>query len=687
MTRGDGSGMAGRALKVVVLGLAVAVFCLAPAAAFAVGPSPALLERAARDDALAARLAQFSRRAEARGIDVPAKKGRVVVTDARGVSRVRQQQVASSSGDLNTIALLVDFSDRPHTVAASWFDDLLFADVFGPQSLRGYYREVSYGTPDAKGLLDVVTADLPSTTGWLRLPGTLASYTSGGDNGTGSYPNNAQRMVEMAVAAADPLVDFSTYDNDGDGFVDNLFVIHAGQGAEYTGRSRDIWSHQWTTSYPVLVDGVYVTTYSTEPEYWESPGDMTTGVYAHEMGHVLGLPDLYDRDMSSAGIGDWSLMAGGSWNGADGDSPARLDAWSSSRLGWLQPRTVSGMPAARLLSAVSASRTESAVRLYPSGLTGGPEYFLVENRQQTGTDRALPGSGLLVWHVDEAMIGFDDQNDDETHKLVDLEEAGGTQDLDWGWRGSGSADDPFPGSADARAFDDRTTPNARTYAGAASGVVLAAISDGAASMSARIGVTEPGDIVAPTVQVYGARDRWYYNTDTTLTVAATDEAGGSGVAGISYSLDGRPPRVVAGTSVEVVIPSVPNAKHVLVYRATDSAGNHSADRRFTITMDTVGPVGSGRDASGLRRRLIPLRYRFSDRRSPSIWDVRVVIKRRSGVVARTVRMGASTARVRGRWYTTRWRPKDRGTYRYWVYGRDAAGNPQKVRGYGVIKVR
>ena len=495
--------MVGWTLKVVVFGLTVAAFCFLPAAAFAVAPSPALLDRAARDDALAARLAQFSRRAEARGIDVPAKKGRVVVTDARGVSRVRQQQVASSSGDLNTIAVLVDFSDQPQAVAASWFDDLLFADVFGPQSLRGYYREVSYGTPDARGLLDVVTADLPSTMGWMRLPGTLASYTAGGDNGTGSYPNNAQRMVEMAVVAADPLVDFSTYDNDGDGFVDNLFVIHAGQGAEYTGRSRDIWSHQWTTSYPVAVDGVYVTTYSTEPEYWESPGDMTTGVYAHEMGHVFGLPDLYDHDMSSVGIGDWSLMAGGSWNGANGDSPARLDAWSSSRLGWLQPQTVSGTPAARLLSAVSASRTDSAVRVYPSGLTGGPEYFLVENRQQTGTDRALPGSGLLVWHIDETMIGFDDQNDDETHKLVDLEEAGGTQDLDLGWWGSGSADDPFPGSADARAFDDRTTPNARTYAGAVSGVVLAAISDSAASMTARIGVTEPGDIVAPTVQVHG----------------------------------------------------------------------------------------------------------------------------------------------------------------------------------------
>ena len=678
--------MRGWAPKAAVLSFIVAAFCVVPAATLAMPPSPALLERAARDDALAARLAQFSRRAEARGIDAPARQRRVVATDARGISRVRAQRVASPSGTLNTIALLVDFADRPHAVAASWFDDLLFADVFGPQSLRGYYREVSYGTPDTRGLLDVVTADPPSTVGWLRLPGTLASYTSGGDNGTGSYPNNAQRMVEEAVAAADRMVDFSTYDNDGDGFVDNLFVIHAGQGAEYTDSPRDIWSHQWTTSYPILVDGVYVTTYSTEPEYWETAGDMTTGVYAHEMGHVLGLPDLYDRDMSSAGIGEWSLMAGGSWNGVNGDSPARLDAWSSARLGWLQPQTVDGAPAARSLAAVSASRTESAVKLYPSGLAGGPEYFLVENRQQTGTDAGLPGGGLLVWHIDETMIGFNDQNDDETHKLVDLEEAGGVQDLDLG-TGTGAADDPFPGSAGARAFDDWTRPNARTYAGAASGVVLAAIGDSAASMTARIGVTEPGDIAAPMVRVLGARDGWYYNTDRTLTLTATDEAGGTGVARVAYRLDGRPLRVIAGSSVEVVVASVPNATHVLVYRATDNAGNRSADRRFTFTTDTLGPVGSGQDVSGLRGRPLQLRYRLTDGRSPLIRDVRVVIMRRSGIVARTVRMGATTAIRSGRWYTTTWRPKDRGSYRYRVYGRDAAGNAQWVTGYGEIVVR
>jgi immune inhibitor A len=306
---------------------------------------------------------------------------------------------------------------------------------------------------------------MPSQTGWLRLRKKLSSYVAG-DYGTGAYPGNAQKMVEDAVAVADAAVDFSDYDADGDGYVDNLVVVHAGTGAEYTGSSGDLWSHRWTTSTPVLVDGVYVSTYSMAPEYWQTPGDMTVGVFAHEIGHVLGFRDLYDRDYSSAGVGEWSLMGSGSWNGVNGDSPARLDAWSATRLGWLEPATVTGDPVRRSLASVGASRTGSAVRVVPHGGSGS-EYFLIENRQQTGTDAALPGAGLLIWHVDE-QVGLEQVNDDETHKLLDLEEAGGVQDLDGSSSSSVSADDPFPGSSEAHAFTDLTTPDAGTYAGAPS---------------------------------------------------------------------------------------------------------------------------------------------------------------------------------------------------------------------------
>ncbi len=478
----SGSSRARRLRTCSIIGIALAVVCIVSAfgpSAHAVPPSPHLLDSAKKDPVLTKQLDALQESMRSKGIDAPAKKQSVKVAEA------------GTTGQLKTLAILVDFSDQPAQVSASFFDDLLFANVYGPSSLRGYYREVSYGTPSSGGLLDVVTLNQPSSVGWVRLPHTLAYYADDNYGTDGTYPHNAQKMVEDAVAAVDSMVDFSAYDGDGDGYVDNLFVIHAGQGAEYTGEPGDIWSHMWETETYPLVDGVRVRSYSTEPEYWEEPGDMTVGVYAHEMGHVLGLPDLYDRDYSSAGAGEWSLMAFGSWNGATGtgEEPARFDAWCATELGWAIPTAVAGTPTARSVPTAGSSRTGTVFQVYPEGVTSGPEYFLVENRQQTGTDASLPGSGLLVWHVDESVT---EQNDDENHKLVDLEQACGTQYLDDGWEYdySGGPGDPYPGSTDNRAFSDLTTPNAFKYGfGGPSGVEVSSISDSGDVMQAVIGTS------------------------------------------------------------------------------------------------------------------------------------------------------------------------------------------------------
>lgn len=665
-------------------GLVLAASCVLPATVKAMPPSPDLAARAARNEALAARLKAFERNAKMRGVNAPGRLRSIDARDASGAAGVPSRNVASATGRLRTLALLVDFADSPHLVEASIFDDLLFADVFGPTSVRGYFREISYGTPDTRGLLDVVTDDLPSDIGWIRLPGTLASYVSGGNYGTGSYPGNAQKMVEDAVAAADPTIDFSVYDADADGFVENLVVVHAGIGAEYTGSSSHIWSHQWTTSQALLVDGVRVSTYSTGPEYWRTPGDMTVGVFAHEIGHILGLPDLYDRDYSSGGVGNWSLMGSGSWNGDSGDSPARLDAWSAARLGWLQPTVVDGPVTSQTLTAVNASRTGGAVQVFPAA--GGGEYFLIENRQQTGTDAALPGAGLLIWHIDEAQLGLGALNDDETHKLVDLEEAGGVQDLDLPWPGGfGSSDDPFPGTAGARLFSDATMPSAHTYQDVPSGVIVSDISDGAV-ITAGIGAAPPSDVTAPVIQVTGAKNGAHYRRSVTLTVTADDGPAGSGVATVSCSLDGAPFRVVEGPGLQQVVAAVPNGAHVIVYRAMDRAGNR-AQGQMKIKTDTIGPVGTARQISVLRGRYVSVPYKLSDQLSSKLWQARVVIKRKSGALVRTFRVPSGAYRWSGKWYGFSWRPKDRGTYRYWVYGQDTAGNDQRIRGYGTITVR
>ena len=397
--------------------------------------------------------------------------------------------IASPQGSFRALALLVQFTDKPAQVGASYFDTLVFDT--GTGTVRDYYRQVSYGT------LDIVTVNLPSSTGWFAAPQTYAYYCHEQNGlGVGAYPQNAQKLVEDVVALADPLLDFSPYDNDGDGYVDALFVVHAGTGAEHTGSDNDIWSHQWVTTYRVPVDGKYVFTYAMAPEYWDAAGDMTCGVFAHELGHVLGLPDLYDCGYDSEGVGRWSLMGTGCWNGTLGDSPAHLDAWCRARLGFVTPVVAAQDRPGLSLPAVEVTATGSVYRLWNQG-TLTSEYFLLENRQPLGYDAALPGHGLLIWHIDEA------RPDNETpctdlqvcnclthHYQVALVQADGLLDLEHKVN-RGDAGDPYPGSTGNRSLTLLSTPNSGSYADCTSQVAVTSISDAALLMTTDVVVGVP----------------------------------------------------------------------------------------------------------------------------------------------------------------------------------------------------
>ncbi len=243
-----------------------------------------------------------------KGVDKPwSAPKQQMLNKQNGISRMFGPQTVPS-GSWKALAVLVKFTDKDSQVNATYFDNLLFGQSTG--TVRDYYNKVSYSN------LDIITVNLPSTIGWITAPQPYSYYVNG-NNGEGSYPQNSQKLVEDIVNLIDPVIDFSQYDNDGDGYVDALFIVHSGSGAEHTGNNNDIWSHSWTTHTIPILDGVQIFHYSIEPEYWENPGDMTCGVFAHEMGHsVFGLPDLYDTDYSSMGLGKWSLMAGGSWNGS-----------------------------------------------------------------------------------------------------------------------------------------------------------------------------------------------------------------------------------------------------------------------------------------------------------------------------------------------------------------------------------
>lgn len=223
-------------------------------------------------------------------------------------------------GDINVIVVLVDFSDSKfsRTQTKEHYANLWFKE--NSNSVRDYFRDVSNGAVNIKG--EVV--------GPFHMPKTLAAYANG-SNGTGSKAPNARTMARDAAKLANPSVNFKKYDNDKDGFVDAFVIVHAGAGGEITGNLGDIWSHKW-----VLENGAYQADGTQLYAYLTVPADCKLGVCAHELGHLaFGWPDLYDADYTSSGIGNWCLMAGGSYNG-DQVNPAAPCAWCKVDQGWVE---------------------------------------------------------------------------------------------------------------------------------------------------------------------------------------------------------------------------------------------------------------------------------------------------------------------------------------------------------------
>jgi M6 family metalloprotease-like protein len=427
-------------------------------------------------------------------------------------------QAVPSGHNLGTqriLVLLVAFTDRPAvgTTAADW--NQRFFGASG--SVRDFYRQASYNGLDLVPAEETHGTSNDGVVGWLTLP--YAHPNTGGSVGS----INAQ-IVRDAIVAADPYVNFANFDTNHDGYISStelhLFTILAGYETSYGGAGAcqpNVWGHRSALSSAPRVDNVYVASGYGGGGYMQfgewhctasrPPGHAATiGIMAHELGHDLSLPDLYDTDGSSEGIGAWGIMGAGSWNGVtySGDSPALPEAWSRWYEGWLTPIQVIGSLNNAWLPAASSSPTVYQLLDNPGGVdwefygqSGSGEYFLVENRQPTGYDAGLPGCGLLIWHIDETRTSSNSANANDARRLVDLEEADGLNQLDTG-ASRGDPGDPFPGSSNNPAFDDTTNPNARLYSGAASSASAVVRSGCASSMVADF--TAPGSgTPAPTL--------------------------------------------------------------------------------------------------------------------------------------------------------------------------------------------
>ena len=404
------------------------------------------------------------------------------------------QRVVPPTGTANVPVLLIEFFDFAGFYTPTQFNTLLFGT--GVQSMKDYYDEVSYG-------IFSVSAGPSGIAGWYTAANTHDYYGADVSGlGDDAWPGT---LVREAVAAADGTFDFAPYDQDGDCYVDVVNIIHQGTGQEDSGTPTDIWSHRWNLDsayYYNRSDGGEYTTddacpaggfikvndYVIQPEML-GVSMQTVGVFAHEYAHALGLPDLYDTDGSSEGIGEWSLMASGSWNSVTtaGDSPAHMDAWSKYSLGWVTPYQVTTTLTNEPID--EASFNADVYQLLNGTSTAG-EYFLVENRQRTGFDAGLPGDGLLIWHIDAGQQNnnnecVDHSNCPVNHYRVALEQADNLWDLENN-QNRGDAGDPFPGTQANIAFTDSTDPDSYLYNGNASNVSVTAISTSQTNMTATL---------------------------------------------------------------------------------------------------------------------------------------------------------------------------------------------------------
>lgn len=376
-----------------------------------------------------------------------------------------------STGNIKVLALLIDYPNLTSTYSSSDFDSLLYGANYrnGDGSFKYFYETSS----DSLLTIDV------DVHGWFRATNNYLYYSR--DSG---YARAADLVREAVDAAEVAGVNFANYDNDNDGNVDGILAVHSGPGAEQGSRTQYIWSHRWVLNGgnlgSVIYDGKFINDYMINPETriaGASQNLVGIGVFCHEFGHNLGLPDLYDTDNSngdSEGIGNWCLMAGGGWLGGE-HRPVNHSAWCRVELNWATPSilTIGNSSSHTMQPSVNDPN-----EIYRINSTVSNEYYLLENRQKTGLDLELPGEGLAVWHINtnKTQAPGNSVNADENLKGVDLEEADGNNDLD-NEVNRGDNGDLYPGSSTNRTFDDNSNPSARTYTNAVTGLQLRNITE------------------------------------------------------------------------------------------------------------------------------------------------------------------------------------------------------------------
>lgn len=374
------------------------------------------------------------------------------------------------TGSPKALIILVQFKDVKFTYsnAKEYFTNFASQKGFSESNAHGsaldFFTAASNGkfTPD----FDVL--------GPVTLSQNESYYGANDYNGNDLRPAH---MIRDAVQLLDADYDFSVYDTDGDGVIDNVYCIFAGQGEASGGASTTIWPHSWDIAGAGLslrVDGKSVRTYACSAEYLEKGLVDGIGTFCHEFSHVMGLPDLYTTDYNATAEkltpGEYSIMDYGSYNN-NSRTPPTYSIYERNAMGWADIEELKPGEARK----ASLDHMLKSNKGYVIATDDSNEFFLLENRQKSDWDAYIPGHGMLVWHIDyDSQIWDDNEANNSTHQYIDIVEAGGSAN---NTSSTTMGTYPFPGTAKKTSLTSSTSPALKSWSGKAIDVPLTNIKE------------------------------------------------------------------------------------------------------------------------------------------------------------------------------------------------------------------
>ena len=395
--------------------------------------------------------------------------------NARRAKRSAARRAASTfTGEKRGLVILVNFKDTKmkSTSTVQAFYELFNKSGYNENghigSVRDYFLEQSYGK---------LTIDF-DVVGPYTLSNNMKYYGEDYDGEEGADTRPAEMIIE-AMRMANSDVNYKDYDWNGDGEVDQVYVIYAGYNQAHGADANTIWPHEWDLESaefygdgtgPLTLDGVKLNTYACSSELIGTSGSTisTIGTAVHEFSHCLGLPDLYDTEGDNFALDSWSVMSSGSYNGPDewGEVPAGYTSYERMFAGWLTPTELDSP--AQITAMQSIATHPEAYIIYNE--KNKNEYYLLENRQLERFDSYLYGHGMLVLHVDYDKTAWEENtvNNVSNHQRCTIIPADNQfmSGNSYGYTYATASDlegDPYPGPKKNTALTDTSRPAATLY--------------------------------------------------------------------------------------------------------------------------------------------------------------------------------------------------------------------------------